>query len=102
MDEDAIDGGIVIEFFDFCQQLCLACIRGQLELYRMQAKFPAHPVLRADISSRCWIVAHKHNGKAGRDLFPGQIGDPMAQLCVNFFGDRAPIDQLIAAHRNLF
>ena len=30
LDEDAIDGGIAIEFFDFCQQLCLACIRGQL------------------------------------------------------------------------
>ena len=69
LNENAMNSGIAIKFFDAREKLCLCDRRRQLQLYRVQAKLAAHFVFRTNIGARSWIVSHENDGETGGNAF---------------------------------
>ena len=67
LDEDAVDGGIGVEFLDEGEEFGLRGIRGEFLLHRVEAEFGGLAVLRAHIGAGGGVVAHEHDGEAGLD-----------------------------------
>ena len=67
LDEDAVNGGVGVEFFDEGEKLLLCCVGGEFLLHGMQAEFGGFAVLRAHVGAGGGIIAHEHHGKAGLD-----------------------------------
>ena len=60
----------------------------------MQSKFAAHFVLAAHIGARSRIIADENDRQAGRDTALLQFRDFAPQFRVNFFRNRAAVDQI--------
>ena len=67
LDEDSVDGGVGVEFFDEGEKLLLCCVGREFFLHRVEAEFGGFAVLRAHIRAGGGIIAHEHHGEAGLD-----------------------------------
>ena len=92
--ENAVDRRVAIQLLDSREEIVLGRLGGQFEFYRMQPEFAAHLVLRSDIGARSGIVADQNDRESGGNTFDFSVCNFAAQLGIDFFRNRAAVDQL--------
>src|SRR6266852_9940754 len=89
-----MNGWVAIQLFDPRKQFRLRRHCRELELHGMQTELAAHFIFRANVGARRRIIAHENDGKARCNSFRFYFRDLAAKIDVNFFGNRAAVDQV--------
>ena len=88
LDQNAVDGGVAVELLHHRSNSACVVSGGQFQFDRVHADLLAHAVLGADVGTRRGIVAHEHDGQAGRVARAiSASAICAAQFFENFVGD---------------
>ena len=97
LDEDAVDGRVVVEFANEVEQLLLGSGGGEFELQRVHSEVVGHFVLGTYVGLGSGVGADEDHGEAWGDAhgFEGVYGG--AGFGVGFCGDGFSVDELHGA-----
>ena len=96
--QDAVDARVAVEFAEHCEKLRLRCRIGQYLSLGKNAQPRAHPFLHPDIDFRRRVFAHPHEGQSWLDSLLLQRTDALGGFQVDFFGQRAPVNEVGKRH----
>ena len=94
LDEDAVDGRIVVELSDHGEKFRLGGFRREFQLDRVHTDLLAHAVLGANVGAGGWIVAHEHHRQTGRETTGFQLRDLGGTFGKDGVGDGDAVNNL--------